>query len=44
VENAAQLRNELARAVVGAQLRVTVLREGRKRTLRLSVEEAGAGA
>jgi len=44
VENAAQLRNELARAQVGAQLRVTVLREGRRRVLRVSVEEAGAGA
>lgn len=44
VQNAAQLRNELARAQVGAQLRVTVLREGRRRVLRVSVEEAGAGA
>jgi serine protease Do len=44
VENAAQLRNELARAAVGAQLRVTVLREGRRRTLRVAVLEAGAGA
>jgi serine protease Do len=44
VENAAQLRNELARAAVGAQLRVAVLREGRRRVLRVSVEEAGSGA
>jgi serine protease Do len=41
VENAAQLRNELARAEVGAQLRVAVLREGRRRVLRIRVEEAG---
>jgi serine protease Do len=44
VENAAQLRNELARAEVGATLRVTVLREGRRRTLRVRVEEAASGA
>jgi serine protease Do len=44
VENAAQLRNELARAEVGVELRVTVLREGRRRLLRIAVEEAGSGA
>jgi serine protease Do len=41
VENAAQLRNELARARVGSTLRVTVLREGRRRVLRIPVVEAG---
>ena len=41
VENAAQLRNELARAEVGSTLRVTVLREGRRRVLRIPVVEAG---
>jgi S1-C subfamily serine protease len=44
VENAAQLRNELARAEVGSSLRVTLRREGRRRTLRIRVEEAGSGA
>jgi S1-C subfamily serine protease len=44
VENSAQFRNELARAEVGASLRVTVLREGRRRVLRIAVEEAGGGA
>jgi serine protease Do len=44
VENAAQLRNELARAEVGSELRVTVLREGRRRRLRIPVEETGSGA
>jgi serine protease Do len=41
VENAAHLRNELARAEVGSHLRVTVLREGRRRSLRIAVVEAG---
>jgi serine protease Do/serine protease DegQ len=44
VENAAQLRNELARAQVGTQLRMTVRREGRRRTLRIAVVEGGTGA
>jgi serine protease Do len=44
VENAAQLRNELARAQVGAQLRMTVRREGRRLSLRIAVVEAGTGA
>jgi serine protease Do len=44
VENSAQLRNELARAEVGASLRFTVLREGRRRVLHIAVEEAGGGA
>jgi len=39
VENAGQLRNELARAEVGAQMALGVLREGRKITLRVAVEE-----
>lgn len=40
VEDAAQLRNELARAQVGSELRLTVLRGGRRREIRVSVEEA----
>jgi Do/DeqQ family serine protease len=39
VENAGQLRNELARAEVGTELKLSVLREGRKVTLRVPVEE-----
>ena len=44
VESAAQLRNELARAAVGSQLRITVTRDGRRREITLSVEETHAGA
>ena len=44
VYDAAQLRNELAAAAVGSQLRLTVLRDGRKVEVTLSVEEAQAGA
>jgi serine protease Do len=40
VEDAAQLRNELARAEVGSELRLTVMRGGRRREIRVSVEEA----
>jgi len=40
VEDAAQMRNELARAQVGSELRFTVLRGGRRREIRVSVEEA----
>ena len=40
VEDAAQLRNELARAEVGSELRLTLLRGGRRREVRVSVEEA----
>jgi Do/DeqQ family serine protease len=40
VEDAAQLRNELARAQVGSELKLTVLRGGRRREIRVSVEEA----
>ena len=39
VENAGQLRNELARAEVGAELRLTVVRQGRKVSIRVPVEE-----
>ncbi|HET8647327.1 MAG TPA: trypsin-like peptidase domain-containing protein [Vicinamibacteria bacterium] len=44
VESAAQLRNELARAAVGSTLRLTLLREGRRREVSLEVEEASDGA
>jgi serine protease Do len=44
VEDAAQLRNELASAAVGSRVRLTVLREGRKVELTLAVEEARTGA
>ncbi|HET7745677.1 MAG TPA: trypsin-like peptidase domain-containing protein [Vicinamibacteria bacterium] len=40
VVDAAQLRNELARATVGERLRLTVVRNGRQRELALDVEEA----
>ena len=40
VENAAQLRNELAAAKVGGELKLKVLREGRPREIRIPVEEA----
>ena len=39
VEDAGQLRNELARAEVGTQLRLTLLRQGRKLDVRVPVEE-----
>jgi Do/DeqQ family serine protease len=39
VEDAGQLRNELARAEVGSQLRLTLLRQGRKLDVRVPVEE-----
>jgi Do/DeqQ family serine protease len=39
VENAGQLRNELARAEVGTQLRLTLLRQGRRLDVRVPVEE-----
>jgi serine protease Do len=42
VENAAQLRNELAAAAVGAVLRLGIWRNGRARELRVPVEEAPA--
>ena len=44
VENAGQLRNELARAEVGSQLRVKLLRQGRTMELRIPVEERQPGA
>jgi serine protease Do len=40
VGTAAQLRNELARARPGAELRLTVVREGRRLDVRVAVEEA----
>jgi Do/DeqQ family serine protease len=40
VEDAGQLRNELARAEVGSELVLTVLRGGRRREIRVHVEEA----
>jgi Do/DeqQ family serine protease len=39
VEDAGQLRNELARAEVGTNLRLTLLRQGRKMDVRVPVEE-----
>jgi len=39
VEDAGQLRNELARAEVGAELRLTLLRQGRRLEVRVPVEE-----
>ena len=39
VEDAGQLRNELARAEVGSELRLTVLRQGRRADIRVPVEE-----
>jgi Do/DeqQ family serine protease len=39
VENAGQLRNELAGAEVGAKLRLTLMRQGRKMDVRVTVEE-----
>jgi serine protease Do len=44
VRDAAALRNELAAAAVGAEVRFSVLRNGRKVELRVPVEEARAGA
>jgi serine protease Do/serine protease DegQ len=44
VRDAAQLRNELATAAVGSQVRLTVMRDGRKVELTVSVEEAHTGA
>jgi Do/DeqQ family serine protease len=44
IANAAQLRNELARARVGTDLRMTVLRRGRRRAVQVTVEEAQGGA
>ena len=41
---AAHLRNELARAQVGTEPRVTILRGGRRRELRIPVEEASPSA
>jgi Do/DeqQ family serine protease len=43
IESAAQLRNELARVVVGSTLRIQIVRDGRTRALSVHVEEAGAG-
>jgi serine protease Do len=39
VEDAGQLRNELARAEVGAKLRLTLMRQGQKIDVRVTVEE-----
>jgi Do/DeqQ family serine protease len=44
IANAAQLRNELARAAIGSRLRTTVMREGRREEISIPVEEAGDGA
>jgi len=44
LQDAAQLRNELASVEVGHELRLTVIREGRKREIRVAVEEARPNA
>jgi Do/DeqQ family serine protease len=44
VDGAAQLRNELAAAEVGSTLKLGVLREGRRRDISVTVEEANPGA
>jgi len=44
VEDAGQLRNELARAEVGAKLRLTLMRQGRKMDVRVTVEERQSDA
>jgi Do/DeqQ family serine protease len=44
VESAAQLRNELARAVVGSRLHLTVARGRRRLDITVAVEEAQPGA
>jgi Do/DeqQ family serine protease len=44
VDDAAHMRNELARATVGTQLRVQVVREGQRLELRIAVEEVRRGA
>jgi Do/DeqQ family serine protease len=44
IQDAAQLRNELAAARVGSRLKLSVLREGRRRELDVTVEEAGPNA
>jgi len=40
IDSAAQLRNELAQLQVGSQIRLTVVRNGRRRELRVPVEES----
>jgi Do/DeqQ family serine protease len=44
VESAAQLRNDLAAARVGAELRVGIVREGRRHELRIRVEKGPGDA
>jgi Do/DeqQ family serine protease len=44
VESAAQLRNELARAAIGARLRLTVARGRRRLEMTVAVEERNSGA
>jgi serine protease Do len=44
VEGAAQLRNELARAAVGSEIRLAVLRDGQRSEVKVRVEEADGGA
>jgi Do/DeqQ family serine protease len=40
VQDAAQLRNELASATVGTEIELGIVREGRRRSVRIPVEEA----
>jgi Do/DeqQ family serine protease len=44
IEGTAELRNALAQVEVGGELRLTVLREGRRREIRIPVEEARPNA
>jgi serine protease Do len=44
LEDSAQLKNVLARLAVGAELRLTVLRSGRRLEIRIFVGEAGSDA
>jgi serine protease Do len=44
LEDAAELRNHLARVAVGSELDLTVIREGRQLHVKIKVGEAGANA
>ncbi len=44
IEGTAELRNALAQVEVGGELRLTILREGRRREIRIPVEEARPNA
>jgi serine protease Do len=44
IDGAAQLRNELARAAVGSDIRLSLVRDGRRSEVKVHVEEADSGA